>query len=312
MHEEISIPELTEAVARLSALLGPREGGVLPLEGGITNRNFRVNFGGTDYVVRLPGKNTNLLGIDREAERLATKKAAELHLGPKVAALLDHPACLVTCFVKSREVTAAELREPGCLDEIGGALRGFHRSGLELPTDFYVSEVVKDYAEVANSRGGTVPEGFQHARDCARKVVKAVRRNSDHQPLPCHNDLLTANFLSDGERIVIVDWEYAGMGDPFFDLGNFAVNNELDDGDEERLLAAYFGEPATPRRHAALKLFRFMSDFREAMWGVVQTSVSELDFDFAGYADKHFKRLAKTTGDARFKSWLKEAGGRSP
>ncbi len=311
MHEEISVPELTEAVARLSALLGPRQGGVLPLEGGITNRNFRVNFGGTDYVVRLPGKDTGLLGIDREAERLATKKAAELRLGPKVAAMLDQPPCLVTSFVESREVTAAELREPGTLDEIGRGLRGFHQSGLELPTDFIVSEVVSDYAEVAQGRGGTLPEGFQHARDCARKVVKAVRKNAEHRPLPCHNDLLTANFLNDGERIVIVDWEYAGMGDPFFDLGNFAVNNELGDADEERLLTAYFGEEATPRRRAALKLFRFMSDFREAMWGVVQTNVSELDFDFAAYADKHFKRLAETSEDERFRGWLKEAGGRS-
>jgi thiamine kinase-like enzyme len=312
MHEEISVPELTEAVARLSALLGPRQGGVLPLEGGITNRNFRVNFGGTDYVVRLPGKDTGLLGIDREAERLATKKAAELHLGPKVAAMLDQPPCLVTCFVESREVTAAELREPRCIEEVGQALHGFHHSGLELPTDFYVSEIVSDYAEISERRGGTLPEGFQHARDCARKVVKAVRKNSEHQPLPCHNDLLTANFLNDGERIVIVDWEYAGMGDPFFDLGNFAVNNELGDADEERLLAAYFGEEATPRRRAALKLFRFMSDFREAMWGVVQTRVSELDFDFGAYADKHFRRLAETSEDERFRGWLKEAGGRSP
>ena len=312
MHEEISIPELTEVVARLSALLGPRQGGVLPLEGGITNRNFRVNFGGTDYVVRLPGKDTDLLGIDREAERLATKKAAELRLGPKVAAMLDQPPCLVTCFVKSREVTAAELRKPDSLEEIGGALRGFHHSGLELPRDFYVSEIVSGYAEVSQSRGGTLPDGFQHARDCARKVVKAVRKNSDHQPLPCHNDLLTANFLHDGEHLVIVDWEYAGMGDPFFDLGNFAVNNELGDDEEERLLTAYFGEAATPRRRAALKLFRFMSDFREAMWGVVQVSVSELDFDFHAYADKHFKRLADTSEDDRFKGWLKEAGGRSP
>ena len=312
MHEEISVTEVTEAVARLSALLGPREGAVLPLEGGITKRNFRVNFGGTDYVVRLPGKNTELLGIDREAERLATKKAADLRLGPRVAAMLDQPACLVTCFVESREVTAAELREPRYIDEVGEALRGFHRSGLELPTDFYVSEIVSDYAEVSKSRGGTLPEGFQHARDYARKVVKAVRKNADHQPLPCHNDLLTANFLHDGERMVIVDWEYAGMGDPFFDLGNFAVNNELGDADEERLLAAYFGEEATPRRRAALKLFRFMSDFREAMWGVVQTSVSELDFDFDGYADKHFRRMAETTEDERFRGWLKGAGGRSP
>jgi thiamine kinase-like enzyme len=312
MHEEISLPELTEAIARVSALLGPRQGGVVPLEGGITNRNYRVNFGGMDYVVRLPGKDTKLLGIDREAERLATKKAAELELGPRVAAMLDQPACLVTCFVESREVNAAELREPRSLDEVGAALRGFHDSGLELPTDFYVSEIVSDYADVSERRGGSLPEGFQHARDCARKVVKAVRKNAEHQPVPCHNDLLTDNFLHDGERLVIVDWEYAGMGDRFFDLGNFAVNNELGDDQEEQLLAAYFGEPATPRRRAALKLFRFMSDFREGMWGVVQTSVSQLDFDFQGYADKHFRRLADTTEDARFKSWLKEAGGRSP
>jgi thiamine kinase-like enzyme len=312
MHEEISIPELTEAVARLSALLGPRTGGILPLAGGITNRNFRVNFGGTDYVLRLPGKDTGLLGIDREAERLATTKAAELELGPKVAAMLDQPPCLVTWFVESREVTAAELREPHSLDEIGRALRGFHDSGLELPTDFYVSEVVSDYAEIAQSRGGTLPQGFPHARDYARKVVKAVRKNPDHQPAPCHNDLLTANFLHDGEHLVIVDWEYAGMGDPFFDLGNFAVNNELGDADEQRLLAAYFGEEATPRRRAALKLFRFMSDFREGMWGVLQTNVSDLDFDFDAYADKHFRRLAETSEDERFRGWLKEAGGRSP
>src|ERR687891_2331969 len=98
MHEEVSLPELTEAIARLAALLGPREGGVLALEGGITNRNFRVNFGGIDYVVRLPGKDTDLLGINREAERLATRGAAELGLGPKVGATLDQPACLVTRF----------------------------------------------------------------------------------------------------------------------------------------------------------------------------------------------------------------------
>jgi thiamine kinase-like enzyme len=312
MHEEISVPELTEAIARLSALLGPRQGGVLPLEGGITNRNFRVNLGGTVYVVRLPGKDTNLLGIDREAERLATKKAAELGLGPKVAAMLDQPQCLVTCFVESREMTAEELREPATIEEVARGLRAFHESGLELPTDFYVSEIVSDYAEIARARGGTLPDGFREAHDCAKKVVKAIRRNPDHQPMPCHDDLLTANFLHDGERIVIVDWEYAGMGDPFFDLGNFAVNNELGDAEEERLLEAYFGEPATPRRRAAVKLFRFMSDFREAMWGVVQTTVSDLDFDFHGYADKHFGRLAEAMEDERFRRWIKEAGGRSP
>ena len=111
MHEEISIPELTEVIARLSALLGPREGAIRPLDGGITNRNFRVIFGGDDYVVRLPGKDTNLLGIDREAECLANERAAELGFAPKVAATLHEPACLVTCFVEGHEMTPVELRE---------------------------------------------------------------------------------------------------------------------------------------------------------------------------------------------------------
>ena len=106
---------------------------------------------------------------------------------------------------------------------------------------------------------------------------------------------------------MIVDWEYAGMGDRFFDLGNFAVNNGLDDADAERLLEAYFGEPPDERRHATLKLFRFMSDFREAMWGVVQRGVSVLDFDYGEYTKKHFDRLEEARKDPRFEGWIEAA-----
>ena len=309
MHEEVTVPELTEVVARLAAVLGARQGGVRPLEGGITNRNYRVNFGGDEYVVRLPGKDTNLLGIDREAERLATKQAAGLGIGPKVAAMFEDPPVLVTCFVEGRELTSEELRQPEVLAEVARGLRAFHDSGLELPTEFQVYDVVRDYAEVARSRGGDLPEAFEGALARAGEIVKAVGDHPEHRPTPNHNDLLAANFLQSPDNVVIVDWEYSGMGDRFFDLGNFAVNNELGDDDERDLLEAYFGEAATPRRTAALKLFRFMSDFREAMWGVVQTSVSELDYDFREYAGKHFKRLTETGADSRFRTWLEEAGG---
>ena len=125
--------------------------------------------------------------------------------------------------------------------------------------------------------------------------------------MPAHNDLLPANFLRDGDRMQLIDWEYAGMGDRWFDLGNFAVNNELEDDQEAQLLEAYFGEPADARRLATLKLFRFMSDFREAMWGVVQAGVSELDFDFRDYAQKHFDRLENARSDPRFEGWIEEA-----
>ena len=309
MHEEVTIPELTEAVARLAALLGPRTGGVQRLYGGITNRNYRVHFGGDDYVVRLPGKDTNLLGIDREAERLATARAAELGIGPKVAAMLEDPACLVTCFVEGRQLTSEDLRAPDALAEVARGLRSFHDSGLELPKRFHVQEVVRDYAEVTRSRGGALPDEFEESLARADEIVAAVADDPEHASRPNHDDLLAANFLQSSHGIVIVDWEYAGMGDPYFDLGNFSVNNELSDDDEESLLGAYFGEPATQRRRAGLNLFRFMSDLREAMWGVVQNSVSELDFDFTEYADKHFKRLTETGADPRFRTWLDEARG---
>jgi thiamine kinase-like enzyme len=309
MHEEITIPELTEVVARVTALLGPRQGSVVQLEGGITNRNFRVNFGGMDYVVRLPGKRTEILGIDRTAECIANQAAAGLGMAPRVAAMFEEPSCLVTMFVDGREMTVDELRRPEVLAEVARDLRRFHDSGTELPTGFDSFRLVEEYAESGRAHGSEPPEGYDDALAAAHEIEKAVRDRPTHEPVPAHNDLLTANFLRDGERIQLIDWEYAGMGDRWFDLGNFAVNNELDDEQEAQLLEAYFGEPPDERRRATLKLFRFMSDFREAMWGVVQTGVSELDYDFKGYAQKHFDRLEKARRDPRFEDWIEAARG---
>jgi thiamine kinase-like enzyme len=307
MSAEFTIPELTEVVARLAALLGPREGTVVQLEGGITNRNFRVNFGGTDYVVRLPGKRTQLLGIDREAECIANKAAAELGIAPKVAALLTEPSALVTAFVSGREMRADELREPETIAEVAHDLRQLHDSGTELPTGFDSFRLVEKYAEIGREHGSEPPDGYDEALKAAHAIERAIGGKPGHEPVPAHNDLLPANFLRDGNRMQLIDWEYAGMGDRWFDLGNFAVNNELEDDQEALLLEAYFGEPPDDGRRATLKLFRFMSDFREAMWGVVQAGVSELEFDFRDYAQKHFDRLEKARTDPRFEGWIEEA-----
>jgi thiamine kinase-like enzyme len=309
MHEEITIPELTEVVSRVTALLGPRQGSVVQLEGGITNRNFRVNFGGMDYVVRLPGKRTQILGIDRTAECIANKTAAGLGIAPGVAAMFEEPSCLVTMFVPGREMSADQLREPEMLAQVARDLRRFHDSGTELPTGFNSFRLVEEYAESGREHGSEPPEGYDDALETAHRIEKAIDGRPTHELVPAHNDLLTANFLLDGDKVQLIDWEYAGMGDRWFDLGNFAVNNELDDDQEDQLLEAYFGEPPDDRRRATLKLFRFMSDFREAMWGVVQTGVSELDFDFKAYTQKHFDRLEKARQDERFESWIEAARG---
>ncbi|HXU85573.1 MAG TPA: phosphotransferase, partial [Verrucomicrobiae bacterium] len=123
---------------------------------------------------------------------------------------------------------------------------------------------------------------------------------------PCHNDLLNANFIDDGTRIRIVDWEYAGMGDPFFDLGNFSVNHGLTPDEDAVVLRAYEGD-VRPDRLARLTLMRTMSDFREAMWGVLQQGISTLDVDFVAYAGDHFERLLASATAPSFERALREA-----
>jgi thiamine kinase-like enzyme len=126
---------------------------------------------------------------------------------------------------------------------------------------------------------------------------------------PCHNDLLNANFIDDGTRIRIVDWEYAGMGDPFFDLGNFSINHELTADEDTELLAAYDGGAVRPARLARLTLMRTVSDFREAMWGVLQQGISSLDVDFVAYTGEHFERLLAGATTPSFERALRVGAG---
>jgi thiamine kinase-like enzyme len=300
------LDQLSKCVDRLSSLLGAMEGAATPLEGGITNRNYRARFGGIDVVIRLPGKDTELLEIDRRAERAASEAAAAAGVGPEVLALLDDPPCLVTRFIAGRPMSAEDLRGPEALVEVAAAMRRVH-GGRELPVEFSPFRIVEYYAARAAERGAEPPQDdYQWGHGLSNRVEDALS-GDDHRSVPCHNDLLAANFLRTDGGIRVLDWEYAGMGDRFFDLGNFAVNNELDDTQEAELLGAYFGEPAAPSRLGALRLMRFMSDFREAMWGVLQGALSDIDFDFGAYAAEHFQRMRATAADPAFESWLEEA-----
>src|SRR6476619_6141995 len=298
--------ELGRIVQSLSPKLGEPEGEPRALEGGITNRNYLVTLGGNRYVIRVPGKDTSLLGIDRNAEREANESAASLGIAPPVAAQLDDPPCVVTEVVECKEMTAEDLREPETMRSVIGLLRTVHDSGATLPTSFDSFRVVEEYRATAEGRGGEIPSAFDEAHEQARAIEEALS-GPEHDPVPCHNDLLAGNVPRGSERIWIVDWEYAGMGDRYFDLANFAINNELEESQHPELLADYFAEEATARRLATLRLMQFMSDFREAMWGVVQTVASDLDFDFKDYAATHFERMRKTAANESFEGWLEEA-----
>ena len=301
--------DLKPFLDRLEPLLGPVEGEPEPLEGGITNRNYRATFAGSEHVIRLPGRDTELLGIDRAAEGAAASAAAEAGIAPPVTALLEDPPCLVCAFAPGRQVDEDDLRGPELLETLARTLATLHSSGASVAVTFSSFRVVEQYEATARERGAEIPEDYSRAHACAERIEAALGDAGEHEPVLCHNDLLAGNLLVEGDGVVIVDWEYAGMGDRWFDLGNLAVNNGLGPDEEERLLTAYFGGPPDDRRRATLALMRFMSDFREAMWGVVQGTVSDLDFDFDAYAREHFDRLSRTAADERFEDWLEEAAG---
>jgi thiamine kinase-like enzyme len=274
------------------------------ISGGITNRNYCVRVDGAPFFVRLAGEETEALGIDRNNERSAVEAAAAAGVGPEVVAFLPEHACLITEWIEGTPVPPQDLRQPAMLARLVRSIKAFHGCS-RIPGEFSAFRVVELYRESAERRGVEVPEVYWWLLERAREVEAVLRQ--DPSPLrPCHNDLLNANFLLCGERVKIVDYEYAGMGDVFFDLGNLSVNNDFDEDTDLALLELYFGA-ATPPRIARLKLMRLMSDFREAMWGVMQQALSSLDFDYEDYANKHFARCREHAEDERHPTWLRDA-----
>jgi thiamine kinase-like enzyme len=258
---------------------------VTALSGGITNHNFRVDVDGFSFVLRMGGAGTNLLGIDRHVERAASERAAEVGVGPAVERFVEPEGWLVTWFIDGRPISIEDVRRPETIRRIAAALRRFHEA-RPIPGRFDAHAIVEEYRREAAEHGVEIPKTYSAAHEESERI-RAGRSSSDL--VPCHNDLLNANFLDDGE-IRILDWEYAGMGDRYFDLANLSVNHEFGAREDRALLEAYFGA-ATDTALRDLRQMKFMSDFREAMWGVLQSGISELDFDFEAYAAKHFERM---------------------
>jgi thiamine kinase-like enzyme len=279
---------------------------VWPIAEGRTNRNFKIEANGEMFFLRFAGEDTDLLGIDRNAEQESMRAAAEAGVGPEVVAYLPDLGCLVTRWLDAAPLSEGDLEQEEILAPAIDAIAAIH-AGPELAWSFEPFRIVEDYRRIAEGRGVTVPEAYGPAHAMAGRIEAAF----GEAPMPwrpCHNDLLESNFLLRDGHVWIVDHEYAGMGDPFFDLGNLSINNALSDEAQERVLELYFDEPTDAHR-ARLKLMRIMSDFREAMWGVVQQGLSTLDIDYVEYATTHFDRLSTTMADPRFDDWLDAARG---
>ena len=278
---------------------------VAPLTGGITNQNYRVDIGGETFVLRIGGQRTQLLGIDRGREYACTAIAAQLGIGAEVLHFLADDEVLVTRFIPGEILTSETAAQPERVQRIADVMRRCH-AGPAFPGTFSPFETVRTYHKLALEHNVAFPDTLPQVFALMEQIEQAI--GDAHEPKPCHNDLLASNFIDDGNTIHIVDWEYAAMGDLFFDLGNFAVNQSLDEAQCESLLRAYFGE-VQPALVAHLHLMRLGSDLRESFWGFLQLGISELDFDYRDYAHHHLNRFLHNVANEPFEQWLREVSG---
>jgi thiamine kinase-like enzyme len=268
-------------------LLRGRDRSVTSLPGGITNRNYRVDTDGESYVLRIAGENTGFLGIDRVVEHACSLAAAELDVGAEVIAFLPEHHALLTRFVPGHLLEPDDVREVPTMRRIADALRRYH-DGPPGAGTFSPFDVVREYYALAWNRQVDFPPTIGEVMARLDRIESALK---EPDPLcPCHNDLLPSNLIDDGSAVRIIDWEYAGMGDRWFDLGNLAANNEFDEAQEHALIDLYCGE-VRPEDMRRLQLMRLASDLRESLWGFLQSGVSALDYEFLEYGRAHLDRF---------------------
>ena len=296
-------PQLDAVIAAVPEWRG-HEPTITPIEAGRTNRNYRVEVGSATFFLRLSPEDTALLGIDRVAEYEAALAAAASGVGPEVVAHLPEHGCLITAWVAGEPLAEGDMEQESVLADVARVVSTIH-AGPALPATFDAFRIVEAYRRVSVERGVPIPEAYGPAHAHAERIEAAFAR-APVPARPCHNDLLSDNFLRGTDGFWLVDYEYSGMGDPFFDLGNLSINNGLSEASQETLLRLTFGEPTQAHR-ARLQLMRIMSDYREAMWGVIQQGLSTLDIDYVAYADRHFERLLRSMADERFERWLEQA-----
>lgn len=300
---------IDKAIAKVPFLADSKNVKKIPLSGGITNLNFKIEADGRSYVIRLAGEGTDQLGIKRDVEHAANKVAGELGIAPEVVYFIEPEGYIVTRFVTGKRIMPEDIVKPDYLVRIAQKLRLFHRNSPKLKGEFNVFRRVEMLTKTAKAKGATFPSDWDFIMKKMREAEKALLKDP-YKPTPCHNDLLNLNWLDeevagDIGEIRLLDWEYAGMGDIFFDLGNFSHHHRLNEEQIRIFLTAYFGT-MTPKHYARLRIMWPMSELHEAMWGTTQSVISSLEEDFQGYANLWFGRYRMHVTDFRWEQWLKD------
>jgi thiamine kinase-like enzyme len=262
-----------------------------------------VEVDGQPYFVRIPGASTELLAVDRQNEYYNSKASAEAGAGPRVMYYLPEDEVMVLEFVQAKTMSNAALNLPGAPARIAGAIKRLH-CGPRFLKDFNMFRLTEFYLDIVKQYGVRIPEGYYDRLPAVERIEKAMLVHP-LPTVPCNNDLLAENYMDDGQKIWIIDYEYSGNNDPCFELGNTCQELQYDEARIVELCEAYFGR-ATPDKLARMKLNMIMSDVGWGLWAAIQAKISEIDYDFWGWAAERWDRAAAKFDSPEFPTWLED------
>src|SRR2546427_7412934 len=303
-----SLSRAEDGVGRVSLWRG-KAVQVSPLSGGLTNENYLVEAGGKRYVMRLPGSSTELLSIDRANEVHNARAAASTGIGPTVLEHIPQLNIMVLEFIQGPTMSAQALQSAAMARRMPGSFTRLHAAPRFLK-DFDMFRLIEEYLRIVEEHGLRIPLDYRERLPLVAEIERAVRVGA-LPSVSCHNDLLCENFIDDGRRLRIVDYELSGNNDPCFDLGNTAQEATFDDALRAVLCQAYFGR-LDRQQLARMNLFALMSDVGWTLWGAIQARISTLDFDFTDYYTTRWNRARAVMDSDRIEGWLREARREGP
>jgi len=282
------------------------------LGGGITNHNYIVwvnggagNPGGGKYVVRIPGQGTDMF-IDRDIERYCMVQADKAGVGPRVAYQIDPEGALVIDFVEGEIMHPETMAgHPERLKQAVETVKVFHDKAV-FKNDIKIFDMLRRYTKIARDNNTPMPPELESLLLEMETIEKATAVNPPAD-VACHNDLLSENFIIDAAgKMWIIDWEYGGMTDPFFDLGDFVMEHPFS-REEERLIIATYCGTMDEGRFGRMMLYKSVSGVWWGVWAMIQHTFSKIEFDYMEWGMERIARAQRVVDDPDYSTWLANA-----
>jgi len=270
---------------------------------GLTNHNFKVTVGTQSYVVRIPGSGSDVF-VDRDKELHNTLSASDVGVGARVFYSFKSDYAIITEFLEGKVMSPESFKRKDVIFRTVQAIKEVNTKG-NFVSHFVMFEKFDEYREIVKKHTIRLPDNFDEAEDIVRRVQRRFVRNMP-KLVSCHNDLLAENFIDQGNRMRIIDWELSGLNDSCFELGDFSVEQGFNESEDKLIIETYFGH-FDEQKYARMNVYKYMADVLWTLWAVIQNHFSVLDFDYWEYGMNRFDRAMNAFDSENFLKWLEIA-----